>query len=180
MEEKEAYQTRIYAVGNPDWSSGSDGVYKIGGDPITTVEEKSMYRFFVGDVADIDIPRICREAEEDGRDTLLIPDKNDKGLLLAKLTFLEGFEFEDGLFLAGEPLWEHWGGERGVAYAHRRGGIVFDSLLDTGKDIEYKIAQLDPDWRCKIIVLNQVPVIVGELKKARRYHRRIQVKVHYL
>ena len=155
-------------------------VYVIGGDPITTVEDKkTMYRFFVGDVADIDIPRICREAEEDGQDILLITDKNDKGLLLVKLTSLERFDFEDGLFLAGEPLWEHWG-ERGVAYAHRRGGIVFDALLDTGKDIEYSIAQLDPGWRCKIIVLNQVPVIVGELKKARRYHRRIQVKVHYL
>ncbi len=155
-------------------------VYVIGGDPITTVEDKkTMYRFFVGDVADIDIPRICREAEEDGQDVLLVPGQGNKGLLLVKASFLQPFTHADGLMLAGEGLASYWGSRATVMY-HVRGGVLFDFYADIDSITSASIVKLDDNWRCKIVVLNQVPVIVGELKKARRFRRRIQVKVHYL
>ena len=177
MEEKEVHSTEIYPVGNFDWPVSTNGVTVIGEEP--AAPEKTMYRFFVGDIADIDIPRICREAEEDGRDVLLVPGQGGKGLLLVKASFLQPFTFTDGLTLAGEGLASCWG-SRGTVVFRVRGGILFDRYADMDTIPSASIVKLEDGWRCKIIVLNQVPTVVSEIKKARRYHRRIQVKVHYL
>ena len=126
-----------------------------------------MYKFYVKEATEIDIQRICDEAESD---VVLLTGAGGIGLLLVQNDFLRRFTTADKVMLAGEELCCEWGfsGARVIQAGQKPSFNIYgepDALLG---------------WRAMLIDLANMGKIAAEVKTARNYKRRIQVKVHYL
>jgi hypothetical protein len=127
-----------------------------------------FYRFVVGDAKDIDIPRICREAEEDGRDAVLVTSANC--LLLIKQSVLDQFTTADGFSVGGTSLYNMWGN-------------VCVGVRQVGPEVvQFESGRIDgyypKGWRCKTFSKEGADIAVKALKAARKYQRRIAILVH--
>lgn len=122
------------------------------------------WKFTAKGLRDIDFDRICREAEEEGHDVIVVfVDGLDQAVILINYKFLSSVR-DCGLSIVGRMVDEYWG-----------------STFLNYAGIEYP--PLHPDWSCCVFDVKDMPKIAEEIKAARAALRKMlkkrKVSVHY-
>jgi hypothetical protein len=132
--------------------------------------KKTEWDFTVSDAELIDLQRILDEAPESAV-SVIVSDGESTSAVAIRNSFLDKFNSRDECRVAGESLCPSWGLKGAAPRQHGRSGFVFEDYIGQSS------AVMLSGWRWRRTGGDDISKVENEIKGAKKYERRICVKV---